>query len=172
MFNLTSTERATRKPGYRIGIFLFLLPGQRARGRQDAGNMVASASPDQLLRVGMQGQMILAPLTRGGNLPFRRLCADFGMRVGVGEMVFARMLLNDDKKEKARLRRAANEGLFGVQIATNDVEEGVRAVALAAEAGADWVDLNCGCPIYVRHHAFLIGQGDVHHRLPPPRHNG
>ncbi len=38
----------------------------------------------------LQGQMILAPLTKGGNLPFRRLCADFGCEVSVGEMIFAR----------------------------------------------------------------------------------
>jgi len=100
------------------------------------------------LAAGLQGQMILAPLTRGGSLPFRRLCADFGCTVSMGEMVFARTLLSDDPKEKARLRRAPNEGLFGVQIATNNVEEGARAIERAAAAGADWVDLNCGCPIY------------------------
>ena len=94
--------------------------------------------------------MILAPLTRGGNLPFRRLCADFGCEVTVGEMVFARYLVRGkgDKIELARLRRAANEQFFGVQIATNDIEEGVKATMMAADAGADWVDLNCGCPIY------------------------
>jgi tRNA-dihydrouridine synthase 3 len=96
----------------------------------------------------MHGKMILAPLTRGGNLPFRRLCADFGCDVAVGEMVFARYLIKGDHRETARLRRAPNEKIFGVQIATNEVEEGVRAVSLAADAGADWVDLNCGCPIY------------------------
>ena len=38
--------------------------------------------------------------------------------------------------------------LAGVQIATKQIDEGVKAAHMAAEAGADWVDLNCGCPIY------------------------
>ncbi|GMH87030.1 hypothetical protein TrVE_jg13491 [Triparma verrucosa] len=91
--------------------------------------------------------MILAPLTRGGNLPFRRLCCDFGCKVSMGEMIFARYLLQNDPVERARLRRSSNEHCFGVQIATNDAEEGVAAMKLAREAGADFVDLNCGCPI-------------------------
>ena len=96
----------------------------------------------------LNGQMILAPLTRGGNLPFRRLCAEHGCEVAVGEMVYARHLLSGSPLEKTRLRRAPNEALFGVQIATNEVSEGRAAVKLAAEAGANWVDLNCGCPIH------------------------
>ena len=92
----------------------------------------------------LQGQMILAPLTRGGNLPFRRLCADFGCEAAMGEMVFARHLLKGDPIEHARLRRAPNEPLYGVQIATNNVEEGVGAAEFAAKSGADWIDLNCG----------------------------
>ena len=94
----------------------------------------------------LQGKMILAPLTRGGNLPFRRLCADYGMEVSFGEMVYARSLLKGNRQEQARLRRAPNEQFFGVQIATNDLEEGLHAAAIVAESGADFVDLNCGCP--------------------------
>ena len=94
-------------------------------------------------------QMILAPLTRGGNLPFRRLCADlFGMNISMGEMVYARYLLRSDRIEQARLRRSPSENIFGVQIATNQIDEGLGAIRLAKEAGADFVDLNCGCPIY------------------------
>ena len=40
------------------------------------------------------------------------------------------------------------EQMFGVQIATNQIEEGVAAAALASQSGARFVDLNCGCPIY------------------------
>ncbi len=36
----------------------------------------------------------------------------------------------------------------GAQIATNQIAEGIKAAELAKEAGATWVDLNCGCPIY------------------------
>lgn len=94
------------------------------------------------------GKMILAPLTKGGNLPFRRLCADFGMDTSVSEMIYARGLLKGSPVEHARMRRAENEKTFGVQFATNQVEEGLNAIELIQKSGADFVDLNCGCPIY------------------------
>lgn len=50
--------------------------------------------------------------------------------------------------ERARLYKAPNETCFGVQVATNNIAEGLKAAQLAAEAGAAWLDLNCGCPIY------------------------
>lgn len=97
----------------------------------------------------LRGKLILAPLTRGNHLPFRRLCADFGAEVTYSEMAYARQLTKGrDRKEKAILRRSDNEQCYGVQIATNVIEEGVRAGEMAAEAGADFVDLNVGCPIY------------------------
>ena len=95
-----------------------------------------------------ENKMILAPLTRGGNLPFRRLCADFGMQTSVSEMIYARSLLKGNVVEKARLRRAENEATYGVQIATNQIKEGIDAILEAQKMGADFCDLNCGCPIY------------------------
>jgi tRNA-dihydrouridine synthase 3 len=106
----------------------------------------------------IQGQLFLAPLTKGGNLPFRRLCVDFGCNVTVSEMVFARFLLKGNPVEKARLRRHASEPLYGVQIATNQISEGVNAGRLAFDAGADFLDLNCGCPI---HETWKRGLGAV-----------
>jgi len=70
------------------------------------------------------------------------------METSLSEMIYARSLLRGDSVEQARLRRAPNEQTFGVQIATNGVEEGRKAIQEAVLAGADFVDLNCGCPIF------------------------
>ena len=43
----------------------------------------------------------------------RRLCADFGAEASVSEMVIAKELLRGNPVEKARLRRADNEPLYG-----------------------------------------------------------
>jgi tRNA-dihydrouridine synthase 3 len=70
------------------------------------------------------------------------------MEASVSEMVYSRFLVKGDRVEAARLRRPDNERYFGVQIATNLIDEGVKSIQMAKNAGADWVDLNCGCPIY------------------------
>jgi tRNA-dihydrouridine synthase 3 len=127
----------------------------RARGGDGgAAPPPAPPSPEALARNAalverLRGKLILAPLTKGGNTPFRRLCAAYGMEASVGEMAFARELVKGRSgRELALLRRAPEERLFGVQIATNEIAEGVAAARIAADAGADFVDLNCGCPIY------------------------
>jgi tRNA-dihydrouridine synthase len=81
----------------------------------------------------------------------------------MSEMTFVRAMLKGERKELAILRRAPNEACFGVQIATNAIDEGVRAGLKAADAGADWLDLNVGCPIY---EASRRGLGAVMLRKP------
>ena len=109
----------------------------------------AAMSPREALakRVVASPAPVLAPLTRAGTAPFRALCRRHGADATMGEMIFARQLCKGDRREKARLRRPEAETLFGAQIATNQISEGVAACVLAEEAGAAWVDLNCGCPI-------------------------
>ena len=97
----------------------------------------------------IRGKLILAPLTRGNNLPFRRLCAeDFLASCTMSEMIFSRNLIKGEKRENALIRRSEHEKIYGVQIATKTIDEGVKAGSLAKEAGAQFLDLNCGCPIY------------------------
>jgi len=106
-----------------------------------------SMNRHQRIQSSLTGELILAPLTKGGNLPFRRLCADFGMDVSVSEMVYARSLLKGSPVEHARVRRWKDEQIFGVQLATNQIEEGLEAIR-KLDNKPDFVDLNCGCPIY------------------------
>ena len=115
-----------------------------------ACNVSSSAEvPVEDLAGSLRGKLILAPLTRGNNLPFRRLCAeDFNCDVTMSEMIFARNLIKGEPRESALVRRSDVEKVYGVQIATKTIDEGSKAGILAAEAGAQFLDLNCGCPIY------------------------
>ncbi len=94
------------------------------------------------------GHTILAPLTRGGNLPFRRLCVTLGARVTVSEMAYAKQLARGSGSELALIRKHESETCFGVQIAASKPDDAVRAGAMAVERGASFVDVNAGCPIH------------------------
>jgi tRNA-dihydrouridine synthase 3 len=95
----------------------------------------------------LTGAVVLAPMTKGGNLPYRRLCVELGARVTMSEMVVARRLKQRRKAEFALIRKAPDEPCLGVQLAGTNPEEMGWAAALAESRGADFVDLNLGCPI-------------------------
>lgn len=95
----------------------------------------------------LQGALVMAPMTKGSNLPYRRLCVELGARVTMSEMTVARRLKQRRKGEFALIRRFEGEPFFGVQLAANKAEELGWAAGLVEARGADLVDLNCGCPI-------------------------
>lgn len=95
-----------------------------------------------------RGRVFLAPLTKGGNLPFRRLCLAHGCDVTMGEMAYAYQVVKRSKSELALLRKHPEETCFGAQIAASRPADGIAAGLAAVERGAAFVDLNCGCPIH------------------------
>jgi hypothetical protein len=99
------------------------------------------------LRDTLQGALVMAPMTKGSNLPYRQLCQELGARVTMSEMAVARRLRQKRRGELALIRRAANERFFGVQLAGNNPDEMAWAAALVEGRGADLVDVNLGCPI-------------------------
>jgi len=115
----------------------------------DAASEAPWVQPNPELIERLRGQLILGPLTKFGNLPFRRLAVSLGAEVTMGEMMFSKTLVKGrDRIEQARLRQAPNETCFGAQMATKTIAEGIASAKVAADAGATWIDLNCGCPIY------------------------
>ena len=100
------------------------------------------------LKSALQNAYLLAPLTRGGNLPFRRLCAELGADITLSEMAYARFINRGEGRELALIRRHPSERVFGAQIAAKSIDEGSRTLEAIAERGADFVDINCGCPIH------------------------
>jgi tRNA-dihydrouridine synthase 3 len=99
------------------------------------------------LRETLDGALVLAPMTKGCNLPYRRLCAEQGARVLMSEMTVARRLKQKRRGEFVLIRRAPGEPFFGVQLAGTDPDEMGWAAALVESRGADLVDVNLGCPI-------------------------
>src|SRR3954464_14050978 len=99
------------------------------------------------LREVLTGAVVMGPMTKGSNLPYRRLCVELGARVTVSEMTVARRLKQKRRAEFALIRRASDEPCFGVQLAGTNPEEMAWAAALVESRGADFVDINLGCPI-------------------------
>ena len=95
----------------------------------------------------IDGSVVLGPMTKGCNLPYRRLCVELGATITMGEMALARRLRQKRRPEFALIRRAPDEPCFGVQLAGNNPDELGWAAGLAEERGASFVDLNLGCPI-------------------------
>lgn len=99
------------------------------------------------LRDTLQGALVMAPMTKGSNLPYRQLCQELGARVTMSEMAVARKLKQKRRGEFALIRRAPDERFFGVQLAGNNPQEMAWAAELVESRGADLVDVNLGCPI-------------------------
>jgi tRNA-dihydrouridine synthase 3 len=94
-----------------------------------------------------RGRLIMAPMTRGTDLPFRRLLAEWGAEVVVGEMAYAHKVVRGEGNERTLLRRHPAERSFGVQIAGKHPAVMAEAARIAEGMGADFVDVNLGCPI-------------------------
>ena len=98
---------------------------------------------------------ILAPMAGVTDYAFREICAELGACATVTEMVSAKALCYGDKKTASLLRR--NEGvLCGVQIFGSEPEFMARGAQLALSlSGADFVDINMGCPM-----AKIVNNGE------------
>ncbi|XP_017081527.2 tRNA-dihydrouridine(47) synthase [NAD(P)(+)]-like [Drosophila eugracilis] len=103
---------------------------------------------DQKPAVDFREKLVLSPLTTLGNLPFRRICKEFGADITCGEMACAQPLLKGMGQEWALTKRHQSEDVFGVQLCGNNPNMINQAAQVIYEtAQVDFIDLNIGCPI-------------------------
>ena len=90
---------------------------------------------------------ILAPMAGITNSPFRRLMRRRQSSVVISELVSATGLRYDSQKTKDLLRFHEEERVVGLQIFGEDTSDLVRGCQYIEQLGADFVDLNLGCPV-------------------------
>jgi tRNA-dihydrouridine synthase 3 len=104
--------------------------------------------PSETKKVCFKDKLLLAPLTTVGNLPFRRICKEFGVDITCGEMACAIPIVNGQLQEWALTKRHESEDIFGVQLCSHASKLLAFATQVLNEnIDVDFIDLNIGCPI-------------------------
>lgn len=102
-------------------------------------------SPFAIGPVAVRNRAILAPMSGVTDLPFRRLAALYGAGLVVTEMIAGRELVMNARESWSRLKHAGLKPHM-VQLAGRDAHWLAEAAKIAADNGADIIDLNMGCP--------------------------
>jgi tRNA-dihydrouridine synthase B len=103
------------------------------------------ASPLRIRSVAVRNRVVLAPMSGVTDMPFRQLAWRHGAGLVVTEMVASRELVNDTAESWARLRNAGFQPHM-VQLAGREAHWMAEAAKIAADHGADIIDINMGCP--------------------------
>ncbi|MBD3336545.1 MAG: tRNA dihydrouridine synthase DusB, partial [Candidatus Eisenbacteria bacterium] len=91
--------------------------------------------------------LYLAPMEDVTEGPFRRICRRLGADVVVTEFISAEGLIRDAARSRAKTVLAGDEHPVGIQIFGSRPEALTEAARLAEAVGADFVDINFGCPV-------------------------
>jgi len=102
--------------------------------------------PIRIGRHRLEGRVFLAPMAGVTDLPFRRLCRRMGAALAAGEMLSADPRLWDTAQSRRRRDHSGEPGPRVVQIAGGDPATMAEAARRNADAGAEIVDVNMGCP--------------------------
>ncbi len=103
------------------------------------------AEPLTIGHVVLPNRVFLAPMSGVTDRPFRSLAASFGAGMVVSEMVACEALAGGETATRLRMERAGG-GHHVVQLAGREARWMAEGARIAADAGADIIDINMGCP--------------------------
>lgn len=95
--------------------------------------------------VELENNLILAPMAGVTDLPFRKICKQFGAGLVCTEMVSSKAIFHGDMKTKMLLNTKEEERPISMQIFGSDEESMGYASKIVSEL-ADILDINMGCP--------------------------
>ncbi len=91
--------------------------------------------------------VILAPMSGVTDLPFRRTAKQLGAGMVVSEMIASWAMIRENQKTLGMAEIDGCGGVSAVQLAGCDPTAMAEAARLAADKGADMIDINFGCPV-------------------------
>jgi tRNA-dihydrouridine synthase B len=94
----------------------------------------------------LSSNVVLAPMAGVTDSAFRRLCRSFGAGLAASEMLTADVRLWDTPKSRRRMDHGGEASPRSVQIAGFDPAMMADAARRNADAGAEIIDINMGCP--------------------------
>ncbi|MBQ0038550.1 MAG: tRNA dihydrouridine synthase DusB [Clostridiales bacterium] len=98
--------------------------------------------------VNIESKLVLAPMAGVTDLAFRQICHELGAGMTVTEMVSSKALCYQDRKSRGLLKLFPGEHPVSAQIFGSDPVCMAEAAQIAAEiSGADFIDINMGCPV-------------------------
>lgn len=105
------------------------------------------AEPFQIGDVEIANRVVQAPLAGIANWAFRTQSRRHGAGATVSEMIASQGLIHDSGKTRSMLVVKPDEHPMGVQLFGADPEAMAIAAREVEQAGADFVDINMGCPV-------------------------
>lgn len=123
------------------------------RGRRGTHSDVSSRQPPltepfSIGRVTIANRVLLAPLAGIGNWFVRLQARRHGAGLAISEMVSSFGLhYRNERTLRELLRIHPDEHPVSIQLFGQDPQVMRSAAAIAAEAGADLIDINMGCPV-------------------------
>ena len=93
----------------------------------------------------LENNLILAPMAGVTDLPFRKICKEFGPGLVCTEMVSSKAIYHDDTKTKLLMNTDGEKRPISMQIFGSD-EETMSYASKYVSKIADNVDINMGCP--------------------------
>ena len=130
----------------------WLNSGQMEHGLKSVHSMGLAAHPGLASRLGLtigtihiENPVFLAPMSGITDRPFRRLVAQLGAGLVVSEMT-ACAALTRGRPDMLRRTHSQRVGIHVVQLAGCEAHWMAEGARIAADAGADLIDINMGCP--------------------------
>jgi tRNA-dihydrouridine synthase B len=129
------------------------IPTSATAGDPGAGPTARTAQPSlttpfEIGGVRIANRVLLAPLAGIGNWFVRLQARRHGAGLAVSEMVSSFGLRHRNERTLRELMRIhPDEHPVSVQLFGHDAEAMRSGAAIAAESGADLIDINMGCPV-------------------------